>query len=119
MASFGLENLGANYSFYDGLSSAFGALCFGLLLPSAIYKQHATYEDDRDDSPGSDGAHHEETCTVPACFQAAYSVVALVNGLAVLCAVALTRSAYRRGERPGRHRGGAAGDGGGGREPGG
>lgn len=93
---FGLENLGANYSFYDGLSSAFGALCFGLLLPSAIYKQHATYEDDRDDSPGSDGAHHEETCTVPACFQAAYSVVALVNGLAVLCAVALTRSAYRR-----------------------
>jgi MFS family permease len=38
---FGQKFLGANYSFFDGLSGAVGSVMFGLLLPSAVYEAHA------------------------------------------------------------------------------
>jgi hypothetical protein len=37
---FGVAHLGANYNFYDGLSSAGGSAVFALLLPSFAYHAH-------------------------------------------------------------------------------
>ena len=88
---FGPTNLGANYNFYDGLSSAFGSAFFALLLPSFAY---GTYEDDASGD-----------CLEPGCFRATYAVAGLLNCLAVGAALVLTIGQL--------HSGGSGGSGGG------
>jgi len=77
---FGLENLGANYNLFDGLSSALGSAFFALLLPSFAYRAHQ-------DSSGG--------CLVAGCFRVTYLMAAGFNTTAVAVSVMLTKLALK------------------------
>mmetsp|Transcript_43414 Transcript_43414/g.85645 ORF Transcript_43414/g.85645 Transcript_43414/m.85645 type:complete len:241 (-) Transcript_43414:162-884(-) len=78
---FGQRNLGANYSFFDGLSSAAAGLFFGLLLPSSVYEAHQNSDGD---------------CFHPQCFRLTYVVICGLNTVAVAAATLLTVVAAQR-----------------------
>ena len=77
---------GANYNFFDGLSSAGGAAWFALLLPSFAYTAN-------EDSDGD--------CTVPGCFRPTYVVITAFSAAATLSALYLTRVALAQAPAPG------------------
>jgi hypothetical protein len=77
---YGTRNHGANYCVYDGMSSCFGSLVFGLLLPSTIYNMHKNSDGD---------------CLKPECFSLTYGIAAMADASAVLVSLILLRLSDR------------------------
>mmetsp|Transcript_9551 Transcript_9551/g.15908 ORF Transcript_9551/g.15908 Transcript_9551/m.15908 type:complete len:548 (+) Transcript_9551:46-1689(+) len=84
---FGTENVGANYMFYDGLTSALGTLALSKFVAQRVYEDNIV--------DGGDGV----TCYGPECFQmtnwiiAGLSVTCILTSLCLQC-MPLTRQTY-------------------------
>ena len=88
---FGTTNMGANYMFYDGVTSAIGTLVLSKLVAQEVYDAHTTGE----------GEHN---CYGTGCFRATNLVIAVLCLTCIASSVSmlftpLTRKAYRI-ERP-------------------
>lgn len=69
---FGTQNVGANYMFFDGFTSAAGSFLLSKLVAQDVYEDHI----DRRENPNN------KTCLGSACFQTTHFVVA---GLSLVC----------------------------------
>ena len=69
---FGTANMGANYMFYDGLSSALGTLLLSKYVTQEVYERHIEGEDSR-------------TCYGQGCFVGSHIIIAI---LSFSCAIA-------------------------------
>uniref|UniRef100_A0A7R9ZER6 Nodulin-like domain-containing protein n=1 Tax=Pseudictyota dubia TaxID=2749911 RepID=A0A7R9ZER6_9STRA len=104
--TFGTKNVGANYMFYDGLTSAAGTLLLSKFVAQEVYESHI-HPREHSEFPGEDageewGLGTEDdglTCYGMGCFQMCHVVVA---GLSVTCLfssaalVHKTRGVYER-----------------------
>lgn len=72
---FGTANMGGNYMFFDGLSSAMGTLLLSKYLTQEVYERHTSLVE------GEDG----RTCYGQSCFVGAHIIIA---GLSFSCAIA-------------------------------
>lgn len=85
---FGTANAGANYMFYDGVSSAGGTLLLTKFIAQEVYESHT-------DSSGPD----RNTCVGMKCFQSTHMIVACLSLTCVLSSIALlytTRTVYNK-----------------------
>ena len=73
---FGTANMGANYMFFDGLSSAMGTLLLSKYVTQEVYEQHTVRLADGTDS---------RTCYGQACFVGSHLIIA---GLSFSCVLA-------------------------------
>jgi hypothetical protein len=83
---FGTANMGANYMFFDGLSSAFGTLILSKFVTQIVYEGHI-------ESQGS------RTCYGQQCFLYTHIVIAVLSFTCVLASYWFyrsTRHAYAR-----------------------
>jgi hypothetical protein len=83
---FGTANMGANYMFYDGLSSAFGTLILSKFVTQAVYERHIESEGSR-------------TCYGQQCFLDTHIIIAILSFTCVVASYWFyrsTRHAYAR-----------------------
>jgi len=78
---FGTANVGANYMFFDGFTSAAGTLLLTKVVAQDVYERHIH---DSVSSSGGSAAHapDENTCVGMGCFQNTHMIVA---GLSLTC----------------------------------
>lgn len=72
---FGTANVGANYMFYDGFSSAMGTLLLSKFVAQTVYESHIDHSDANSDN---------RTCYGQDCFRASQLIVA---GLSLSCVI--------------------------------
>ena len=72
---FGTANMGGNYMFFDGLSSAMGTLLLSKYLTQEVYERHTSLVD----------GEESRTCYGQSCFVGAHIIIA---GLSFSCAIA-------------------------------
>jgi hypothetical protein len=87
---FGPDNLGANYMFFDGASSAIGTLLLSKYLAQTVYANHV------DSAVGQE----DKACSGDECFRLSHLVVAILASTCVVASILLsrtklTRSAYQ------------------------
>jgi len=86
---FGTKNVGANYMFYDGFTSAAGSVLLAKFVAQEVYEQHIDTKDDPNNT----------TCIGPGCFSMTHAVVAILSFLCIftsLCLVFSTRRIYNK-----------------------
>jgi len=80
---FGTTNVGANYMFYDGFSSAAGTLLLSKFVAQTVYESHIDHSDEN-----SDGV----TCYGQDCFRASQLIVAGLSLSCVLTSIGMLRT---------------------------
>ena len=102
---FGAKNIGANYMFFDGFTSAAGTFVLSKIVAQDVYQAHIlppNHHDDNDDSDDHNSSNDDENdamCYGTACYRTTHLIVA---GLTVSCIATsiamqiMTRSIYRR-----------------------
>jgi len=75
---FGTANVGANYMFYDGFTSAAGTLMLSKIVAQDVYEQHI-----------DPSAEDQFTCYGSACFKATHMVVALLSLTCVATSISM------------------------------
>ena len=86
---FGTKNVGANYMFFDGFTSAAGSLLLAKFVAQEVYEDHIDKKDDPDNT----------TCLGTGCFSMTHAVVAVLSFLCIftsLCLVFTTRHVYNK-----------------------
>ena len=95
---FGVANVGANYMFFDGFSSAVGTLLLSKFLAQEVYDEHI----DEGRHGGAAAADDDGfQCYGTGCFRASHAVVSMLSLTCVvssICLVRTTRDVYRRPE---------------------
>lgn len=86
---FGTDNVGANYMFFDGFTSAAGSVLLSKFVAQEIYEQHVDRRTDPDNV----------TCYGKECFSKTHFVVAMLSFFCILtsfCLVHKTKHIYER-----------------------
>ena len=87
---FGAANVGANYMFYDGFTSAAGTLLLSKFVAQEVYEAHVDRTKDPDNV----------TCLGPECFKATHFIIVALSGVCIftsLCMLYTTRHVYNKG----------------------
>lgn len=87
---FGTENVGANYMFFDGFTSAAGSLLLSKFVAQEVYESHV----DRTNDP------ENVTCLGQACFSATHYIIVALSAICIftsLCMLYTTKHIYNRG----------------------
>ena len=92
---FGNRHVGANYMWYDGMSSAVGTVLFSKIVAQEVYDEHIA-NDDKGDSDGAPASatYEEENfkCIGLDCFAMTHAIVSLLLLTCILSSFALIRS---------------------------
>ena len=86
---FGTANVGANYMFFDGFTSAAGSLLLSKFIAQEVYESHIDRHDDPDNV----------TCLGSGCFSMTHAVCAALSAVCIftsLCTMATTRKIYNQ-----------------------
>jgi hypothetical protein len=81
---FGPDNLGANYMFFDGASSALGTLLLSKYLAQTVYENHIDSQEDK-------------ACSGDECFRLSHIVVAILASTCFVASIFLSRTKLTRG----------------------
>ena len=94
---FGTVNVGANYMFYDGFSSAVGTLLLSKFIVQTVYNQHIA--ESHGDPVGVSANEGNFKCYGTECFRTSHIIVSLLSLTCVASSIGLiwlTRDVYRR-----------------------
>lgn len=92
---FGNRHVGANYMWYDGMSSAVGTLLFSKFVAQEVYDEHIAKSDVGDSDGATASAASDEDnfkCIGLDCFAMTHAIVSLLSLTCVLSSFALIRS---------------------------
>ena len=94
---FGPKNIGANYMFFDGFTSAAGTFILSKIVAEDVYEAHVPPPNHPNDANEDDG--DDSTCFGLDCFQMTHWIVSGLTVSCILTSIALqfmTRHIYRR-----------------------
>lgn len=92
---FGTRHVGANYMWYDGMSSAIGTVLFSKFVAQEVYDEHIVKnaKGESDSAPASASSEEKNfKCIGLDCFAMTHTIVSLLSLTCILSSFALIRS---------------------------